>query len=434
MNAERASTTVDRCQRPWRSVLPADAALSAIAVAMEVGERLRAADSAQRPNNSGRAVLFGQLDRVLPEHEWAADSHACLAAAARTVEQAEHGYLGLFGGLCEVAFAADALSRNGTRYQRLLDGLDEAIAGSAAALGETVARTPAGLPFAAFDAIAGLAGTGAYLLCRKEEPRAGTALRAVLTGLVALCDEKDGLPNWHTPFEAMIPNTPMSRSYPTGVLNCGLAHGIPGPLAVLALAEAAGVSVAGQREAIARVARWLVAHRCDDEWGPNWPTGVALPDATGSTPPAHGPTHNAWCYGSPGVARALWLAGTTLQDNEFTEIAVATMAAVFRRPAAERRIDASSGLCHGVAGLLQITLRFAHDTGDAVFTTAAAALTAQLLAMFDPERRFGYRALAEGGPATDDPSLLDGAAGVALALLAAATDVPPSWDRTLLLA
>ncbi|MFI9402526.1 lanthionine synthetase C family protein [Nocardia sp. NPDC052316] len=425
---------VDRGLRPWRSVLPTESASPAIAVAVRVGERLRDAASAQRPNDAGRAVLFGQLDRVLPEDEWAACSHACLAAAARTVEQAEHGYLGLFGGLCEVAFAAEALSRNGTRYQRLLDGLDEVIAGSAAGLGAAVARTPAGLPFAAFDVVAGLAGTGAYLLCRRQEPRARTALHAVLTGLVAVCGEQDGLPNWHTRFEAMIPNTPMSRSYPTGVLNCGLAHGIPGPLAVLALAESAGVSVAGQREAIARVARWLVAHRCDDEWGPNWPTGVALPDATGSTPPPHGPTHNAWCYGSPGVARALWLAGIALGDNALTETAVATMAAVFRRPAADRRIDASAGLCHGVAGLLQITLRFAHDTGDAVFTTAAAALTSQLLAMFEPERRYGYSALAESGSATDDPSLLDGAAGVALALLAAATDVAPSWDRTLLLA
>ncbi|GAA5093442.1 lanthionine synthetase C family protein [Nocardia iowensis] len=420
--------------RAWRSVLPADLAASAIAMSTEVGERLCAAELAVPPHNAGRAVLFGQLDCSLPEQDWARRSHSHLTAAARTVEQTERGVLGLFGGLCEMAFAAHALSRDGTRYQRLLTGLDGAIATSAAALGRTVARAPAGLPFAAFDAISGLAGIGAYLLCRKDEPQAEAALRHVLTGLVGLCGESEGLPNWHTPASVMIPNTPMSRSYPTGVLNCGLAHGVPGPLAVLALAEMSGISVPGQRAAIERAARWLAAHRSDDEWGPNWPTGIPMPDATGAPPRAYGPTHNAWCYGSPGVARALWLAGTALADPELGALAVDSMTAVFRRPADVRRIDASPGLCHGVAGLLQITLRFAHDTGEAVFAAAAATLTSQLLAMFQPHRRFGYPALTENGTATDDPGLLDGAAGVALALLAAATDAPPEWDRTLLLA
>ncbi|MFG1796342.1 lanthionine synthetase C family protein [Nocardia sp. NPDC049149] len=419
-------------ERPWRSALPADLAATAVGVSVEVGERLCDTGSAGQ-DASGRAVLFGQLDRYQPGREWAARSHDSLAAAAQAVEQAKRGFFGLFGGLCEVAFAADALSRNGTRYRRLLDSVDGPICASAGGLGDAVTRTPAGLPFAAFDVISGMAGMGAYLLCRRGEPRVDTALRAVLTGLVALCGEKDGLPNWHTPFTAMVPDTPMSRSYPNGVLNCGLAHGIPGPLAVLSLAESIGVCVAGQQEAIERVARWLVDHRADDEWGPNWPTGVGIPDATGVIA-AYGPTHNAWCYGSPGVARALWLAGTVLSDKQLCDIAVDTMTAVYRRPADERRIDASPGLCHGVAGLLQITLRFAHDTGAAVFTDAATALTGQLVQMFQTQRRYGYAAIAETGPATDDPGLLDGAAGVALALLAAATDVPPSWDRTLLLA
>ncbi|MEV6414299.1 lanthionine synthetase LanC family protein [Kribbella sp. NPDC051718] len=47
------------------------------------------------------------------------------------------------------------------------------------------------------------------------------------------------------------------------------------------------------------------------------------------------------------------------------------MAAVYRRPWSARQIGDSPGLCHGVAGLLQITLRFADDTGEPVFTEAA---------------------------------------------------------------
>src|SRR4030095_2026633 len=68
----------------------------------------------------------------------------------------------------------------------------------------------------------------------------------------------------------------MLRSHPHGNLNCGLAHGIPGPLALLALARLGGIEVAGLAEAIDGLAHWLSANRCDDQWGVNWPTAVAL--------------------------------------------------------------------------------------------------------------------------------------------------------------
>ena len=96
-------------------------------------------------------------------------------------------------------------------------------------------------------------------------------------------------------------------------------------------------------------------------------------------------------------------------------------------------MDRSPGLCHGIAGLLEITLRFAHDTGDPEFAAVAAELTGQLLAMHEPDRPFGYRARDDKGAKVDQPGLLDGAAGVALTLLAAATGVEPGWDGMLLL-
>ncbi|MFC9440396.1 lanthionine synthetase C family protein [Nocardia sp. NPDC057030] len=442
MNAERTSTVVDEihaADRCWRRILPDGLAEQALAVAIDIGQRLcdPAAIARQMPDpprGTGPAVLFGQLDQLVPERGWAERSHDCLAGAVHTVRRTEPGFLGLFGGLCEVAFAADTLSREGTRYRRLLDSLDGPLAVSSTALGELLTAHPAGQPFRSFDVISGGAGVGAYLLCRNGDERTDAALRSILTGLVAICDERAGLPNWHTPAAAMVQDTPLARSFPDGVFNCGLAHGIPGPLALLALAERVDISVSGQPDAIERVASWLIAHRADDEWGPNWPTAVSLPDPAGAAPPSYGPTHNAWCYGSPGVARSLWLAGTALRDNSLRTLAVDTMTAVYARPPHARRSDHSPGLCHGVAGLLQITLRFAQDTGDAAFVRAAAELTTRLLSMFRPETPFGYVALAEGGATANDPGLLDGAAGIALALLAAATDIPPIWDRTLLLA
>lgn len=220
----------------------------------------------------------------------------------------------------------------------------------------------------------------------------------------------------------------MQSSYPDGHLNLGLAHGISGPLALLALGAMHGVEVAGQRAAIDRTAGWIKRSASEDAWGVNFPAVIAC--STGQ-PPAPVPSRSAWCYGTPGTARALWLAGTANNRPDLQDLAVAGMAAVYRRPIAARRID-SPTLCHGVAGLLQITLRFAADSGLPMFVDAAAEITAQLVAGFEPGSRFGYRNLEPSGGRIDHPGLLDGAAGVALVLLAAATAEEPTWDRVLL--
>ncbi|WP_280447077.1 lanthionine synthetase C family protein [Nocardia brasiliensis] len=417
----------------WQSLLPAAMAERAVTVARVVARRLAPPESLpplpDRPGllrdgangGAGCAVLLSRFDG----RDWDRAAHRCLTAAVREVADAEVRLPGMFDGLTGLAFSALLLSRNGTRYQRLLAELDRGIVRDATSRAAVLAHARHGLPFESFDLVSGITGTGAYLLRRNAYP---AALRAALTGLVAVCRWENDLPNWHTPAWSIAPKTPMAESFPGGVLNCGLAHGVPGPLALLSLAELSGISVAGQREAIAMVGRWLTAHRADDAHGPNWPTGIPLPGtaAVGTRP------RNAWCYGGPGVARALWLAGNAIDDAELRSLAVDTMVAASSRFAATAEPDPAPALCHGVAGLLQITLRFAHDTGDPRFDRAAVELTDRLLAGYDPAHRFGFRCAGEL-PA-DRPGLLDGAAGIALALLAASTGAAPDWDRMLLLA
>jgi hypothetical protein len=127
------------------------------------------------------------------------------------------------------------------------------------------------------------------------------------------------------------------------------------------------------------------------------------------------------------------LAGDALGDATLRTLAVTALEAVYRRPLSERRID-SPTFCHGVAGLLQITIRFAQDTGLPVFTQATDTLVGQLLAAYEPDCLLGYCSVEPAGNRVDQAGLLDGAPGVAMVLLAAATDVEPRWDRVFLLA
>jgi hypothetical protein len=82
---------------------------------------------------------------------------------------------------------------------------------------------------------------------------------------------------------------------------------------------------------------------------------------------------------------------------------------------------------------LLITMRFAHECRRADFFDAACDLTTQLVRAHERLSRFGYRSLDSAGRRIDNPGFLDGAAGVALVLLAASTAIEPTWDRVLLL-
>jgi lantibiotic biosynthesis protein len=438
----------------WRPLLSGGQADAAVAVATDVAMRLREPERVRAALSSGTkqtayplsvrwtpysvaqgdaglAILSGYLDLISPADGWDAVAHEQLARAARDAAGMALIPTGLFEGLSGVGLVAHLLSRSGTRYGRFLVSIDETLIPRTL---ETCDRLTAGdgLSPGGYDLISGLTGVAAYLLCRLPQPGPRAALEAILRYLIWLAGEDQGLPRWYTPPEHMLPET--RAYYPSGNLNCGLAHGIPGPLAVTALAHDRGIGVEGSESAMRRWADWLITNRADDAWGPNWPDAFPPPDhgPENGSRSAVKPTHAAWCYGSPGVARSLWLAGVALGHVRYQEFAIEVIAALCARPAEQRRLG-SRMFCHGVSGLLQIIARFAHDTGRPDFRATATSLAVQILDGYDPDSILGYRRWEPGGGLVDHPGLLDGAPGVALALAAAACPDEPTWDRLFLL-
>lgn len=437
--------------RGWEAILADGRRDAAIEAALEVGARIRdrarlqevvAAAPAQsrfpgsvrwRPydiaqGDAGLALTCGYLDRCFPTEGWDVVAHEFLVSAAQSAEGLRLPPA-LFGGLGGLGFVSMMLSRDGARYGRLMSAIEAELVPETHLLAQTVQGRHDGLAVSEFDAISGLAGIGGYLLAHRASPAMGAALKHALQTLVELVSWPAAVPRWVTPAELHFDEQTAAR-YPQGSLNCGLAHGIPGPLALLAMALSDGAPVYALREAVEEVAAWIVAHRCEDSWGVNWPTMVTLPQSAGLDESSRA----AWCYGSPGVARSVWMAGAALPDDALRALAIEAMESTYRRPIPARQID-SPTFCHGVAGLLQITLRFWNDTRLPVFARAAEDLTDQILEAYEPdEALLGFRCLEPGGNRVDHAGLLDGAPGVALVLLAAATNVEPTWDRLFLLA
>jgi lantibiotic biosynthesis protein len=324
----------------------------------------------------------------------------------------------LFFGAPAVAFVLHTAAGSTDRYAGALRTLDACVA---AATDRRLARANARLkrgerPQAAeFDVLYGLTGLGTYWL--RRDPH-GPQLRGVLSYLVQLVQplpgDPDQLPGWwvnHGP-------TTASDLFQDGHANVGMAHGIAGPLALLALAKRHGITDEGHTEAMIRILSWLDTLRRLDSTGLWWPRWITLQEHQTTAVLQHEPPPPSWCYGVPGLARAQQLAALTLKDTERQRMAETALLRCLTDPEQRARVQ-DSGLCHGTAGLLQITHRAAQDAPPGTFTAALAQLRKRLLSQ-EPTRENGFL----GGPT-----------GAALALEASATGGTPAsrWDACLLI-
>ncbi|WP_329560146.1 lanthionine synthetase C family protein [Streptomyces uncialis] len=351
-------------------------------------------------------------------------AHDWLAAASRqplTSGPDSHPFYGAPALAHALACAADHLPG---AYQSALESLDQQIMIDIGRRLEAAhRRIDAGrLPqLAEFDVIRGLTGYGAHLLHRSPD---GTTTRAVLDYCVRLTepltDQDEALPGWWTETG---PSGNPDDLFPGGHANHGMAHGIGGVLAFLALAARRGTVVSGHHAAMRTIVAWL--DRWENRPGPAWPCWITRDELRTCRVTLSAPRRPSWCYGTAGLARAQQLAGLALGDTRRRIRAENALVAALA-DADQLKVITDDGLCHGFAGLAHLAARVADDA----HATTVDRIRAAIPALLD-------KILPAGGAlGSGDPGLLDGAAGVALALIAPSTTTPPrsAWDSCLLIA
>lgn len=383
----------------------------------------------------GIALLYEYMDICSSEYSWGAYAQQYLSLAAAATQQVSFAFPSLSGGISGMALALSIASRGGKRYQKTLMHLHKGLCEQVLQKIWRRSEGAGGVADSDYDVISGAAGVLAYLVSIKQPGEAvQAAIEHLLEYLLWLAEpgQPVGRERWYVS-PALLATERHRELTPQGHFNCGLAHGIPGPLAALALTWLAGYRYPGLRESIAYLAKWVEDHHVNAPWGIDWPDSVPLEHATNPQDwQSLLPTRSAWCYGAPGVARSLWLAGQALDDEHIRQFAVEAIETVLRRPTATRYLP-SPHICHGLAGLLQICLRFANECESALVREQIPVLTQQLLDAFNPGSAFGFCDMDEGKP-LDRPDWLTGAAGIAMVLLAASTPVEPAWDRALVIA
>lgn len=362
-------------------------------------------------------------------HGWlAAASHGSLTSGPDS-----HPFYGMPALAHALACAADSLPGS---YQRALDAMDRQIKIDVRRrLDAAQRRIDAGcLPqLAEFDTIRGLTGYGAYLLRRDS---GSPMMRAVLDYCVRLTEpirqSGEDLPGWWT---ATGPSGSPDERFPGGHANTGMAHGIGGVLTLLALAARKSTVTDGYLRAMRAILAWLDRWQEETGRGPAWPYWATRSELRTGRRAASKLRRPSWCYGTAGLARAQQLAALAIGDTERQITAENALAAALCDPD-QLGATTDNGLCHGFAGLTQIAVRTAADAHPSTVGRLRAAIPGLLTAICSVDNDLEHEATARVTGTGAGPGLLDGAAGTALALLAADAATPPQsdWDSCLLIA
>jgi hypothetical protein len=395
----------------------------------------------RRRRDEDHALFYAYLAAARCDESWAVRATERLNA---TIDRAasEHPRLALYAGLCGLGWTVE-------HVPRLLDAAfpstpedDGESAGDheedvdlnadidAAVVRELRQVTPGTwLRYSDYDLISGLVGYGTYFLERWPLETAKAGVRLVIDHLAAIAERTDRGVTWHTPPE-LLPDWQRLQC-PAGYYNLGVAHGMPGVIHFLSEAAAAGVEHDDVDHLLNGAVDWLVAQRRPAGSG-SWFSGWL---ASGQSRESR----LTWCYGDLGILSVLFQVARRTHREDLRRVASDLLDHCLVRPLEDCGIQ-DAELCHGAAGVAHIFNRLYQAEGDLRCRDAALAWFDRALAMRQPTTSAAGGFLAATRPDPTGPTIwepsaafLDGAIGVALALLSAVTPIEPSWDRLMLI-
>lgn len=406
----------------WQPVLSRDDAERAAGVIDEIASALSglAADPTVRDEAAltdglpGRALFFAYLHRARPHHGHDATARRMLDAAVRESATVS-GSPALFGGITGLAWVVQHLAAIARPDH--LAALDDIQAAMHAALEGPLGATNVEL-------MSGLVGLGVLAMERGQASSARSTLERLVLWLDASAERTSQGLSWRTPPEALHPTS--RARFPLGCHYPGVAHGTAGVAGLLASLLALGIAPGTTRRLLSGAVTWIRAQELPGHMS-LFPYQVNADDRM----PA---SRTAWCTGGAGISMVLWRSGRAAGEGEWQSGAVALARDAATRPIDEMGVN-DACLCHGAAGLGQLYARWYNETADEFFRDESALWFRRALEYQRPDEGIaGYSAVNAPMNRRDAaPGLLFGAAGIGLALIAATTDVTPSWDRALLM-
>lgn len=280
-----------------------------------------------------------------------------------------------------------------------------------------------------FDLIYGAIGTGIYYL--ETEPVAHKTLLQNLCKriLETAVETGQGKITWLDPSAKGKPE-----------INFGLAHGIPSIISFLVRTYETGILPPATLTKIEAAVQWLLEQEMQNT-PCMYPASITWEKDTALRRPAR----LAWCYGDAGIALTLYRAARLLQNDSLH-----SKAKEIALYATTRKID-TAGLsyyksgqyydpcfCHGCSGIMYQLHKLAALTNEEISKNAATTwmqhtlnATTGLLKNFSRIKK--KKVVNHETIMISHTGILDGLAGIGLALMGTLDNNCTGWDRILLL-
>lgn len=384
----------------------------------------------------GNAVLFSTLhrSRINSARDWKAEADRVLERCAdeviRDASKSDSLFGGAGGSLLAYMVAATGEPSWGDVAETLAEDLAEQI------LALDTLPDEGDISDADYDMISGRAGTlVAISIASRQFPNSvsiAAARNRLFDDIDELLSRGQTLADtaWIDPKH--YPREDYAIEFPNGYYNMGLSHGIPGLIVALAGANVTAHRAEKRHSLIAGLSDITLDKALTDSFGLAWPSGFDRETWRERTrsPSEHG-VPNAWCYGAPGVALSLARAGATLRNDQLTNHARSIMRdALTRSIATGSHESMSPSFCHGIAGILACSISILGSTELYKAGGAQHQILASLLSKASKEHPLLFQDFEEPAQYLDNPTVIQGAAGIALTLTLARNERrSPGWQN-----
>ena len=187
------------------------------------------------------------------------------------------------------------------------------------------------------------------------------------------------VPGFHyTPSKIEAEN--MSTPAPNGCINYSMSHGIAGALGALSFAYRKRPNPDVRKTMETLITEFLQSQYYVDGIA-YWPGRITIEQYLSEEEPSCFPSRMSWCYGSPGILRALYLAADALSMEDIKRFSIDEMAKIAAMDT-EKYIFDSPIVCHGLAGVALVMRSMYNDTQNGTFADKAREITDMLVYNF----------------------------------------------------
>ena len=273
-----------------------------------------------------------------------------------------------------------------------------------------------------YDYLHGAIGNGIFFLSRLHKEQSKKYIVELINELEKQSiKEADGSVKW----ESVLDIEKGTRGY-----NLSLSHGLGSIIAFLSKVYKAEIYKEKVSELLKGSINYLLKNQLDfKNHGSYFPSWVCEGEPISRS-------RLAWCYGDLGISVALYLAGKATNNKEWEQKAIEILLYSSNRRDIQKEYVVDAGLCHGASGIAHIFNRMYINTGIEKFKETSEYWFDITLKMATFEDGLaGYKAwhTEKYGGWVNEVGILEGIAGIGLALISAVSDIEPKWDECLLL-